>query len=184
MALIKCPECDHNVSDKAVSCPNCGYPMNTATSTKPRVRNAKPLKLPNGYGGIHKLNGRRTNPYRVRKTKGWITDPDTGRAKQIYINLGCYPTRQAAMQALAEYNANPYDLDTDITISELYEQWIAAYRGDKEESSIRTITSAWSYCSSVYDMRAKDLRARHIKGCIEDGNASLRMAKKIKELLK
>lgn len=25
MALIKCPECNHEVSDKAASCPNCGY---------------------------------------------------------------------------------------------------------------------------------------------------------------
>ena len=36
-------------------------------------------------------------------------------------------------------------------------------------SSERTIKSAWNYCSAVYDMRAKDLRARHIKGCMEDG---------------
>ncbi len=32
MALIKCPECGHEVSDKASSCPNCGYPLRTATS--------------------------------------------------------------------------------------------------------------------------------------------------------
>ena len=152
MALIKCPECSGNVSDKAPTCPHCGYPMNTVTSTKPRVRNGRPIKLPNGYGSIHQLKGRRTNPWRVRKTNGWITDPDTGRAKQTYINIGYYPTREKAMQALAEYNANPYDLSADITISELYEQWIAAYRGDKEESSIRTITSAWAYCSSVYSV--------------------------------
>lgn len=25
MAIIKCPECGHNVSDKAKSCPSCGY---------------------------------------------------------------------------------------------------------------------------------------------------------------
>ena len=25
MALIKCPECDKNISDKAESCPHCGY---------------------------------------------------------------------------------------------------------------------------------------------------------------
>lgn len=27
MALINCPECNHQISDKAVSCPNCGYPL-------------------------------------------------------------------------------------------------------------------------------------------------------------
>lgn len=27
MALIKCPECQKDISDKVKSCPNCGYPM-------------------------------------------------------------------------------------------------------------------------------------------------------------
>lgn len=27
MALIKCPECGNEVSDRAVACPHCGYPM-------------------------------------------------------------------------------------------------------------------------------------------------------------
>lgn len=27
MALIKCPECGKEISDKAQSCPNCGYPI-------------------------------------------------------------------------------------------------------------------------------------------------------------
>lgn len=28
MALIKCPECGKEISDKAKSCPGCGYPIN------------------------------------------------------------------------------------------------------------------------------------------------------------
>lgn len=27
MALINCPECGKEVSDKAANCPNCGYPL-------------------------------------------------------------------------------------------------------------------------------------------------------------
>jgi hypothetical protein len=27
MALISCPECKANISDKAASCPGCGHPM-------------------------------------------------------------------------------------------------------------------------------------------------------------
>ena len=30
MALIQCPECGQTISDKAGSCPNCGYPLNSA----------------------------------------------------------------------------------------------------------------------------------------------------------
>ena len=38
MALIQCPECSTQVSDKAVSCPSCGYPIaaqNTASQGTP-----------------------------------------------------------------------------------------------------------------------------------------------------
>lgn len=31
MALIKCPECGNQVSDKAASCPNCGCPVSDTT---------------------------------------------------------------------------------------------------------------------------------------------------------
>ncbi len=27
MALIKCPECQNEISDKADKCPQCGYPI-------------------------------------------------------------------------------------------------------------------------------------------------------------
>ena len=28
MSLIKCKECDKEISDKAENCPHCGYPIN------------------------------------------------------------------------------------------------------------------------------------------------------------
>lgn len=34
MSLIKCPECNKEISDKAISCPNCGCPINTNTKYK------------------------------------------------------------------------------------------------------------------------------------------------------
>lgn len=34
MALIKCPECTKEISDKALSCPNCGFPIATEISLK------------------------------------------------------------------------------------------------------------------------------------------------------
>jgi predicted amidophosphoribosyltransferase len=32
MALINCPECKKEISDKAEACPNCGYPINNVKS--------------------------------------------------------------------------------------------------------------------------------------------------------
>lgn len=31
MALVKCPECGHEISDRAERCPHCGYPMKNHT---------------------------------------------------------------------------------------------------------------------------------------------------------
>lgn len=33
MALIKCPECEREISDKAAACPHCGYPIASATAS-------------------------------------------------------------------------------------------------------------------------------------------------------
>mgnify|MGYP000308901138 FL=1 len=34
MALIKCPECGKEISDKAASCPNCGFPITQRNVTQ------------------------------------------------------------------------------------------------------------------------------------------------------
>ena len=84
------------------------------------------MRLPNGFGNVSKLSGKRRNPWRARKTAGWTIDPKTQKAKQEYITIGYYPTRQLALQALSEYNANPYDLDANkITFAEVYDKWAA-----------------------------------------------------------
>lgn len=33
MSLIKCPECDKQISDRSYSCPHCGYPLRENAST-------------------------------------------------------------------------------------------------------------------------------------------------------
>lgn len=34
MALIKCPECEKNISDTALACPNCGYSLKKEITVK------------------------------------------------------------------------------------------------------------------------------------------------------
>lgn len=34
MALVKCPECSSQISDKATACPSCGFPITTVASTR------------------------------------------------------------------------------------------------------------------------------------------------------
>lgn len=39
MAIIKCPECNNNVSDKAESCPSCAFPINKKLKTEKAPEN-------------------------------------------------------------------------------------------------------------------------------------------------
>lgn len=184
MALIKCPECKHDVSDKALSCPNCGYPMNSPTSTKPRIRNGKPTKLPNGYGTIYKLSGKRSKPYRAVKTDKWIIDTTTGKSKQLRYTIGYYCTREEAMIALANYNENPYDIKTDsVTFAEVYEKWSENHFATlSNPSSARTIKAAYSYCNGLYDMRMKDIRTSHLEGTVLNADVGDSTKSRIKSL--
>ena len=41
MALIKCPECQEEISDQAAACPHCGYPIATRVDAEKVVRSAE-----------------------------------------------------------------------------------------------------------------------------------------------
>lgn len=170
--LIRCPECDLRVSDKGFSCPHCGYPLKGSTPAVQAKRSSKRRRLPNGFGQISKIKGRSLRkPFRAMVTVGKSA---SGRPICKPLKPESYfETYNEAYEALVEYNRNPYDLAPMITMQELYQRWSEEYfKTLKSPSSIRTITNAWSYCSSIYKMRAIDVRARHIKGCMDDGIVS------------
>lgn len=172
--LIKCPECELQASDKAASCPHCGYPFRSDSKARQPRKSNKRKRLPNGFGQISEIKGRNLrNPFRVMITVG---KNENGRPICGLLKPNAYfPTYNEAYTALLEYNKNPYDLSQAITVKELYERWSKEYfKTLKSESSVRTIKSAWSYCSDVYDMKMVDLRTRHIKGCMEDGTTIIK----------
>ena len=69
------------------------------------------MRLPNGFGSVSKLSGKRRKPYMVRNSKGVI--------------LGYVKTRTEGIEKLVEYNQDPYDIDTrKITLKELWELFI------------------------------------------------------------
>ena len=53
--LIQCPECDLQVSDKANTCPHCGYPLKPDAKPKSSRKPNKRRRLPNGFGQISEI---------------------------------------------------------------------------------------------------------------------------------
>lgn len=172
--LTKCPECQLQVSDKAIVCPHCGYPIAPQQQTKVIRSSNKRKRLPNGFGQISEIKGRNIrNRFRAMVPVGKRED---GRTIVKMLKPKAYfNTYNDAYAALMEYNKNPYDLDNSITVQQLYERWTKEYFETlNSDSSKRTITAAWAYCSSIYNIPASELRARHIKGCMDNGVANIK----------
>jgi hypothetical protein len=69
MALIKCPECEREVSDQAMACPHCGYPIRGGYGYE--YRSERQLF---GLPLVHIVSGNRIDPItgKLRVAKGII----------------------------------------------------------------------------------------------------------------
>ena len=117
------------------------------------------MRNPNGYGGICKLSGNRRKPYRVRKTKGY---DENGR--QIYETIGYYRTRSEAMEALAAYNRDPYDLSGK-TFKDVYEKWFEQH--EISEPGKRHIRSCFNHSKPLWDKKFSDIKAIDLEQTIK-----------------
>lgn len=77
------------------------------------------MRLPQGYGSVYKLKGKRRKPWTAVKTVGWeLVD---GKAKQKRVTLGYYATKKEGLQALAESKG----ITEACTFEEVYKRWSA-----------------------------------------------------------
>ena len=76
MALIKCPECGKEISDKATSCPNCGCPV----SAIPFLTLPSEVDIPGNTAPV---------TFRASKKVGPIQIDENNRLFRIY---GAIPT--------------------------------------------------------------------------------------------
>ena len=171
--LMKCPECDLQVSDKATSCPHCGYPLKyNATQSKRKRGSNKRRRLPNGFGQISEIKGQNLRkPFRAMVTVG---KTDTGRPIcKILKPEGYFETYNEAYEALLKYNRDPYDLGPSITMQELYARWSVKYVEQLHgKSGMQSLNLAWKYCSEIYNMKVRDIRVRHLKQFLENPSAN------------
>ena len=142
------------------------------------------MRLPNGYGNISKLSGKRRNPWRVRKTNGWVIDEKTNKLKQQYITIGYYPTRQTALQALSSFNADPSDLSLrNMTFAEVYEKWSEKKYTQISESNISGYKAAYKICEPLYNTKFCDIKLPHLQRIVDNSGKNPPTLKKLKIFL-
>lgn len=178
--LTTCPECELQVSDKALTCPHCGYPLKAESA--PRQTGKKQnrrRRLPNGFGQISEIKGQNLRkPFRAMVSVGKTS---TGKPICKLLTPEAYfATYNEAYAALVEYNKHPYEIASDITLKELYEKWSEKYYNDDiSESRVRSLQATWGYCSQIYDVPVANIRPSHIEWCMEHGERINQKTKKV-----
>lgn len=177
--LIKCPECRLEISDKAIMCPHCGFPLVPDVKrayTKPTKRAHR--KLPNGFGSITEIKGRYLrNPFLARICVG-----KTDEGRPILRNLkpkAYFKTYNDAYQALVEYNREPDYYTKNMIMEDLFKKWYPEYAVEVSESMQRSTTSCWKKCSKIYKEYVQSLKAGQIREII-DAEPSANMKLRIK----
>lgn len=139
------------------------------------------MKLPNGYGSVYKLKGKRRNPYVARKTVDWTFDEVNQKSFPVYKYIGYYPTKQTALQALSDYNKDPFNFDSEqMTLEELYERWSEGHFEKVSQSNINGIKASWKLCEPIKDMRLFDLKLDHFQKIADDSGKNSPTLKKYK----
>jgi len=121
------------------------------------------MRLPNGYGSVYKLSGNRRNPYAARVTAGY-----DGEGRTLYKFLGYYPKRELALQALAEYNKNPYNLElSNSTITDLWGIF-KERRFDKiSKSGTSVYNSAYKHLAPLHNTEIRKIKTYQLQKVID-----------------
>ena len=122
------------------------------------------MRNPNGFGSVVHLSGNRRKPYAVRKTTGY-----NAKGYPVYIVIGYYATREEGIIALAEYNKNPYDVDTrNITLKELYTKWTDQIAGKLSASLKQALKAAYTHIKKLDEMKYREIRSFHMQDTIDN----------------
>lgn len=129
------------------------------------------MRNPNRYGTISKLSGARRKPYLIR---------EAAPTRRI---IGYAETKEEAMIMLADYNKNPWDLETNkITLGELYNLWLEKRAPKENITSVKPLKSAWNYIKHLSNMQYTEIKAYHMQETIDSCDKSYATKNTIRSL--
>lgn len=139
------------------------------------------MRLPNKYGSVYKLSGKRRRPWTARIKVGMNVDFDRQKAWAKYKYLGFYTTRAEALAALAEYNGAPYDIDRrQMTLGEVWNEWRPIHEAKVKRFSC--YVSAFKLLEPIKDRRMSEIKLRDVQMCFDQSGkntSSLKMCKSL-----
>ena len=116
----------------------------------------KRMKLPNNFGSIVKLPGRRRKPWAARK-----------KIDEKYRYLGYFDTYEAALTFLVEYNKDPSVYAPSlVTFAEIYQQEITERSKKIAPVTVRSYRTAFNNCTALHSRKFLSLKVTDLQGVI------------------
>lgn len=141
------------------------------------------LKLPNGFGTVYKLSGKRRKPYIVRKTVGFHIDEEKDTRIQDYITIGYAVNRAEGLQMLADYNNSPFDVESaKLTFQEVYEKWSNEKYETISKSNVHGYTAAYKLCSKIESKVFKEVKLSDLQYIVDICGKNYPTLRKLKVL--
>ena len=141
------------------------------------------MKLPNGYGTVKKMSGKRRRPYVVKKTVGWHYDEVKDKMIQDQMTIGYAATRAEGLQMLAEYNNNPFDLKVSkVTFQEVYERWSKEKFPTISHSNVKGYEASYKVCGSLNNKVFRDMKLVDLQTVVDTCGKNYPTLKKLKSL--
>ena len=131
------------------------------------------MKLPNGYGSIWKLKGKRRKPWVVVSHEK-VQQPD-GIIKMKKHYLGYFEKRENAITFLSELNnsnivAEHKSYSESLTFAEVYQKWIAWRKSMKKTcpsaSSFRNYEIAFNMLSDLHCKKIINIKTQEIQNVV------------------
>lgn len=134
------------------------------------------MKLPNGYGGIVKLSGKRRKPYAVRTS--YLQEQPDGTVKLKYKYLAYFQKRESALSYLAELNNGavvPEHLKyaSVLSFAELYDKWKSYRKSLKSAPSKgawKNYGIAFDHFEDLHQHKIINIRAQDLQDCLNKYN--------------
>lgn len=165
--LKNCPECGLQVSDKAITCPHCGYPLKEEKAQRSYHKSSKRRRLPNGFGQISEIkNSNLRKPFRAMITVG--KDMNGRPICQPLKPQAYFETYNDAYTALVEYHKDPYNIKPTISMDELFNMWFETLSKDHDRHYLNGMQNRWRYLTPLHKCEVASIRVRHVKQSIDE----------------
>lgn len=130
------------------------------------------MKLPNGYGSVIKLSGKRRKPYAVKTSYMQELPDGTAIRKRKYIAY--FETKAQALTYLAEYNQGAVVKEHEVyaqspTFAEIFDKWVLyrqSLKSNPAASTWKNYNIAFNILSPVHHKKIISIRANELQEII------------------